>query len=202
MKNKCSLITIGILLAIRAQAGMWGSWVAGGSACNASNVSVIDNGDTLSVLFDALSVNMPEGEIGDGTTARKTCTFRIQVTPPNGFYLAGFKQLYSGGVIKSAGSSAMLNIRYNLGPVAGVPLPIVFPAGREIAPEDAASQFQRTYNNNLLIANCGGRTNYGLNLTLTARRYSYADHIIAGLDSVDAKLKEKIILIPEYALCR
>jgi len=185
-----------------SQAGIWGNWIAGGTSCDVNSVMIIDNGNTLSVLFNNFGVNMPQRQTGDGLSSRKTCNFRIQLTPPKGFYLAGFRQVYSGGLIKSAGSSGQLNIRYNVGSVVGQPLPIVFPSGREIRPEDPASLFSKTYYNNLLVASCGGSTVYGINMSLSAtRRSTTYDYLVGGLDSVDADFIQKVILIPEWALC-
>jgi hypothetical protein len=201
MRTKLGVLACLVGLSTIAQAGIWGNWIAGGTSCNNFNVSVVENGNSLSVLFDEFGVYMPEDEIGDGTTARKTCNFRIGVTPPNGMYLASFRQTYSGGVIKSRNSSGQLNIRYNIGSVVGRPLPLVFRSGTEIRPEDSRSLFTETYNNNLLIANCGDATTYGLNMNMTATRRTARDHLILGLDSVDADLIQRIILVPEFRLC-
>lgn len=181
---------------------VWGNWVAGGTSCDVNSVHTVDNGSSLSVLFDNFGVNMPQGSKGDGLTARKTCNFRIQLTPPSGFYLARFRQVYSGGLIKSANSSAQLNIRYNVGSVVGQPLPIVWGKGSTIDPADPSSLFTRTYNNNLLVANCGQSTVYGINMSFSAQRGNlFADHLVGGLDSVDADFIQKVILIPEWELC-
>lgn len=186
-----------------AQAGIWGDYIASGSACNSGTVSVLENGDSLAVLFDSFGVNMPQGSTGDGLSSRKTCNFRIEVTPPRGFYLAGFTQVYSGGLIKSRRSSAQLNITYNIGAVRGRPLPITWSEGREITPEDEASLFSKSYRNDLLIASCGGKAVYGLNMNMTATRKSvHSDFVIGGLDSVDAELVKELVLIPEWRLCR
>lgn len=202
MRLKLVVMTCVIGLANIAQASIWGNWIAGGTSCNNFNVSVVENGNSLSVLFDEFGVYMPEGRVGDGTSVRKSCTFRIALTPPNGMYVAGFRQTYSGGVIKSSSSSAQLNIRYNIGSVVGQPLPIVFRQGTTIRPEDSRSLFTETYNNNLLIANCGAQTTYGLNMSITAtRRDANREHLMLGLDSVDADLIQKIILVPEFRLC-
>lgn len=184
-----------------AQAKTWGDYIVGGSACNSGNVSVIDNGSTLSVLFDAFGVNMPQSDSGDGTSVRKTCNFRIQLTPPTGYYLAGFKQVYSGGLIKSRRASAQLNIRYNVGTVQGMPLPIVWSEGNEITPENPASLFSRTYYNDLLVASCGGSTTYGINMQFSGLRRSYNEYLVGGLDSVDADFVQRIVLIPTWRLC-
>ncbi len=182
---------------------VWGNWVAGGSSCNANNVHTVDNGSSLSVLFDEFGVNMPTGDTGDGKSARKTCNFRIQLTPPSGFYLARFRQVYSGGLIKSANSSAQLSIRYNVGSVVGQPLPIYWNKGQVIEPTDPASLFTKTYNNNLLVLNCGASTTYGINMTFSATRSNiFADHLVGGLDSVDADFIQRVILVPEWELCR
>jgi len=183
--------------------GMWGDYIAGGTSCNNSNVGVIQNGNSLSVLFDEFLVNMPQSAHGEGASVRKTCNFRITMTPPNGFYLAGFRQVYSGGLIKSARSSARLDIRYNVGSVIGRPLPVVWHEGQVIRPEDNASSFTRTYDNGLLVANCNGSTIYGINMTLAAtRRNTSTEFVVGGLESVDADFVQRLVLIPEYRLCR
>jgi hypothetical protein len=204
MKIKYSLLALGVLITAQAKAShtMWGEFAAGGSSCNRGNVSVIENGDTLAVLFDEFGVNLPQGSFGDGLTVRKTCTFRIELTPPSGFYLAGFTQLYSGGLIKNRNSSGQLTIRYNVGPVASRPMNIVWLRGDDVRPEDADSLFSKEFTNNFLVANCGGRTAYGINMTFSASRPSVRDHIVGGLDSVDARFLQKVVLIPEYRLCR
>lgn len=202
MRNFLTVLVCGLAVSAQSYAGVWGSWAAGGTACNSGNVSVIDNGSSLAVLFDEFGINMPEDDTGDGLSSRKSCTFRIQLTPPRGFYLAGFKQVYSGGIIKSRRSSAQLNVRYNVGSAVGTPLPIVFRDGQEIRPQDSASLFQRTYDNSLLVASCGGSTVYGLNMSMTGSRRSYDEHLVGGLDSVDADFVQKVVLIPEYKLCR
>lgn len=186
-----------------AHARIWGDYIVGGTSCNSMNVGVIENGDNLSVLFDEFQMNMPLNATGDGMSARKTCNFRIQLTPPSGYYLAGFKQVYSGGLIKSRRSSAQLNIRYNIGTVQGAPLPIVWQSGMEITPENPSSLFSRTYNNNLLVANCGASTVYGINMNFTALRPSqFGEYLMGGVDSVEAEFAQKLVLIPEWRLCR
>lgn len=200
--KKLYFFALASVLATQAQARVWGEFIAGGTSCNASNISVIENGSDLSVLFDSFGVNMPEGDSGDGLSTRKTCNFRISLTPPNGFYLAGFRQVYSGGLIKSARSSAQLSIRYNIGSVVGQPLPIVWRSGTRVRPEDASSLFNKTYNNNLLVANCGGKALYGINMTFTATRAdTWNEHVIGGLDSIDASFVQQLTLIPEWRLC-
>lgn len=191
------------LAALPAKAGLvWGNFIAGGTACNATNVSVIEMGNSLAILFDAFGVNMPEADFGDGLSARKTCNIRITMTPPKGFYLAGFDQVYSGGLIKSRNSSAQLSIRYNIGSVVGQPQPIVWRNGQTIRPEDSSSLFQKKYRNDLLVASCGGSVIYGLNMTMSATRANdYTEHLVGGLDSVDASFNERLVLIPEYRLC-
>ena len=203
MKNNYWLLLGAMVMALPAHARVWGEFIAGGTSCNSSNVSVIENGNDLSVLFDAFGLNMPEGDMGDGLSTRKTCNFRITLTPPKGYYLANFRQLYNGGLIKSRRSSAQLNIRYNVGPVQGMPLPIVWPNGLEVRPEDSSSLFSRTYSNNLLVASCGGSTIYGINMQFSGTRSNaFSEHLIGGLDSVDASFVQRIVLIPEWRLCR
>jgi hypothetical protein len=209
--KKSMLLGLGVLfVGLQASAapvgidrGMWGAYIAGGTSCNNHNVGVIQNGNSLSILFDEFGVYMPERSFGEGASVRKTCNFRITMTPPNGFYLAGFRQVYSGGLIKSARSSARLDIRYNVGSVVGQPLPIIWSEGMAIRPEDSASTFTRTYHNNLAVANCGGSTIYGINMTMTAtRRNTSTEFVVGGLDTVDADFIQRLELIPEWRLCR
>lgn len=202
MKKNYWLLCSAVLIALPAHARVWGEFIAGGTSCNSSNVSVIEMGNDLAILFDAFGVNMPAGALGDGLSTRKTCNFRITVTPPKGFYLASFKQLYNGGLIKSRRASAQLNISYNIGAVRKTPLPIVWGSNYEVRPEDAASQFSRSYVNNLLVASCGGSTIYGINMQFSATRpNSYYEHLVGGLDSVDASFVHELTLIPEWRLC-
>jgi hypothetical protein len=201
MKRYVVLFCALALNAPSVAANVWGNWVAGGTSCSTYNVHTVDNGGSLSVLFDEFGVNMPQGQMGEGMSARKTCNFRIQLTPPKGFYLAGFKQVYSGGLIKSRNSSAQLNIRYNVGSVVGQPLPILWNRGQAISPTDFDSLFTKTYYNNLLVASCGGSTVYGINMSFSAARPNTFEHFVGGLDSVDADFVQKVVLIPEWALC-
>ena len=203
MTKYLGILVCALAMSVGAHAKIWGDYIVGGNACNYGNVSVLESGDNLSVIFDEFSVNMPLGSYGEGTSIRKTCNFRITLTPPQGFYLAGFKQLYSGGLIKSRRASAQLNIRYNIGAAAASPLPIVWSSGREITPEDPASMYSRTYNNDLLVASCGGSTIYGVNMSLSALRpTTHSDYLIGGLDTVEAEFTQKLVLIPQWRLCR
>lgn len=202
IKNVLFLAVAVGALSAEASDSIWGNWIAGGTSCGTNNVQTVVNGDSLSVLFDEFGVNMPQGAKGDGTTARKTCTFRITMTPPSGFYLARFRQVYSGGLIKSANSSAQLNIRYNVGSVVGRALPIIWENGTTVSPEDPESIFSRTYQNNLLVANCGESTVYGINMSFTAVRGNpFSDFLVGGLDSVDAQFIQRVVLVPEWEMC-
>jgi len=200
--TKTYWLLLAVLGALPAQARVWGDFIAGGSSCNSSNVSVIEMGDNLSVLFDSFGVNMPQGQVGDGLSTRKTCTFRITMTPPRGYYLANFRQLYNGGLIKSRRASAQLNIRYNVGPIAKTPPTIVWGSNQEVRPEDAASLFSREYRDNLLVASCGGSTIYGINMQFSATRPNASlEHLVGGLDTIDASFENVLTLIPEWRLC-
>jgi len=202
MKKIKMLLLSAVLLALPAHARTWGDFIAGGTSCNSMNVGVIENGNNLSVLFDEFGVNMAAGDSSGGLSVRKTCNFRITLTPPRGYYLASFRQLYNGGLIKSRRSSAQLNIRYNIGSIQGNPLPIVWGSNREVRPEDSSSLFSREYVNNLLVASCGGSTIYGINMQFSATRpNAWSEHLVGGLDSIDASFVNELTLIPEWRLC-
>jgi hypothetical protein len=195
-------IAAAALISTQSWAGpIWGQWVAGGTACNNYNVQAIENGTSLAVLFDEFYLNMPQHDFGDGTTVRKTCSFRIQLTPPSGMYLARMRQVYRGGVMKSYNSQGQLNIRYNIGSVVGTPAAVIFRRGEAISASSPLSNFAKTYQNDLLVRNCGGRTTYGINMTLSGQRSSTGEFLVAGVDSVDADFTQRLELIPEWAYC-
>jgi Domain of unknown function (DUF4360) len=195
--------TVAALLASSiSQASIWGSWGASGTACNNGNVQVIDSGSTVSILFDEFGVSMPQNQVGDGLQSQKTCNFRIQLTPPRGFYLARLRQVFSGGVLKSTGSQAKLDVRYFLaGGLNTVMSPIVFPSYQAISPSNSASVYTRTVTDNMLAYACGGSTTYGLNMKIQATRQHTGQHVLMNLDSVDTSFTQRVELVPEWLAC-
>ncbi len=183
-------------------APVWGSWAAGGTSCNAGNVQLTEHASSLSVVFPRFGVNMPRNGLGDGLSAQRTCTFRISITPPPKSYLAGFKQIYSGGLSKSASARAELGIHYNIGSLTAQPLPVVWRKGQVIATSDPEALYTKSFYNNFPNAGCGTSTAYGIEMSLSASRGNLtSDHLVGGLDPVDADFVQKVVLIPEWASC-
>lgn len=192
-----------LALSYNARGDTWGDFIASGTACNSSTVYPITNGNALSVLFSDFSVGMNEfSRFPDGLQARKTCNFRMKITPPRGYYLARLRQVFSGGIIKSANSSASLAIRFNIGTSVERPFPVVFPEGYSINPGDLDSVFEQEYDNFFTVASCGGGSIYGVNMSITAARRNYSEFLLAGVDSEDAEFTTQIKFIPEWRLCR
>ena len=124
-----------------AEDSIWGEWKSGGNSCDDHDVEVIRAGDTLAIIFDKLALSLSGARGGGSMQDLKTCNFQVQFTPPDGMFLAGFSQVYSGGMIKSAKSEAKLDIDYRLGPFNGHPKTLKWEKGRAINPGDASSSF-------------------------------------------------------------
>lgn len=175
-----------------------------GGTCTKQNSQVIENGDTLAVLLDDFGVRMPQGEDGDGLQTRKTCWMRLRVKPPKGRYLAGLEQVYRGGLVKSAGSSARMVLRYNLAHLDKEREARNWPAGREVKPEEPNASFEYRIDDDLADARCGKMTMYGVNMVFQASRPNRnAEFVLGSLDTVDMQLKKRRIeLKPRFKNCR
>lgn len=197
MRSFSLAILAAFALAASARADVWGEWYVGGNACSPASVRAVETDGRIFVNFDELGIRMPLGERGDGFSARKTCALRVKLNPPEGYFLAGFRQVYRGGLIKSLGASARLNIRYSLGTELGNALPLAWDELTAINAEDPDATFDREYYNDLSAAACGEPTIYGLNLTLTAARHDTDEFFVGGLDAMDSRLE----LIPLWEPC-
>ena len=198
MSKKLLALWIGLSLSAKAPASIWSEWIAGGNSCDGRSVHAYSLGDWLVVTLDAFGVYMPADEEGDGLTVRKTCSFRVQLTPPAGHYLAGFRQLFAGSLSKSAGASARLQVRYGMGATAGKRVNLYWDEGTEILPDDPLAQFTREYDETYAGSACGAPTTYGFNLTLLASRPDYfGESLIGGLDAIASQVR----VIPLWAPC-
>jgi hypothetical protein len=198
---------IGILawafLAAPAGASIWGDWAASGNGCNANNVSVLDSGNTLAVLFDEFGIRMPAGQTGDGLTSTKNCNFQISVQVPSGYYLSGFTQLFQGGILKSARSAAQLKIQYVVGPAGGHPIALVWNANQAIDASSPNSSFSRQIDEPLAPLFCDNAKPmfYKLAMSFNGMRPSLNDFLEGGLDSVDAGPNARLWLTANWAPC-
>lgn len=170
--------------------------------CGKRNTQVIENGDTLSVLFDDFGINMPAGQNGDGKTAQRACNFKIRITYPRDRYLSGLKQVFSGGVIKSKNAVGDLQLLTFMGQLnRGFP-GVDWKRGKEITAESADSVFTRVAEETFPEPRaCSGQLRYHMRIALRAMRPDNREFFIGGLDSYDAELVQKLDLIPRWKPC-
>lgn len=170
--------------------------------CNHSNTQVIQNGNALSVVFDDLGADMPQGAEGDGRNVRKNCHFRIRLNAPRDQYLAGLRQVYSGGVIKSKGAVGALEFSYNLGPRVAAPA-LVWKQGVEITPDSPDSLFTRVVDEAVAQPRgCSAQTTqYMVRISFSASRRNLQEYFVGGLDSYDAEFASKLDLVPTWKPC-
>lgn len=175
-----------------------------GGTCTRRNTQVIENGDALAVLLDNFGVRMPQGEDGDGLQTIKTCWMRLRVKPPRGQYLAGLEQVYRGGLVKSAKSSARMTLRYNLVSIDREHQARTWPAGREVRPEDERSSFEFRIDDSLGDARCGKMAIFGVHMVFAASRPNRnGEFVLGSLDTVDMQLtRRRIELKPRWKACR
>lgn len=170
--------------------------------CRSQNTHVIENGDSLSILFDDLGIEMPEGEQGDGKHFQQSCRFRVRISFPRDRYLSGLRQVFSGGVIKSKGSMGSLMLINMLQSTHGFP-GIHWKQGVAIGPESEASLFTKVLVDRLPEpSGCSGNFRYGMQVRMSATRKDLKEFFIGGLDSYDAELIQRLDLVPEWKPCR
>lgn len=175
-----------------------------GGTCSKRNSQVIEFGDTLAVLLDDFGVRMPLGEDGDGLSSRKTCWMRLRVKPPKGFYLAGLEQVYRGGLVKSAGASARMLLRYNLANIDRDQTARIWQIGQEIRPEDPRSVFEYRIEDRLTDAACGRLIQFSVNMVFAGIRPNRnGEFILGSLDTIDMQWQQRRIeLRPRWQACR
>lgn len=190
-----------IFLAAPARAGIFDEVDVQGH-CGKRNTHIIENGDNLSVLFDDFGIEMPAGQAGDGKQAMKACNFKIRITYPRDRYLAGLKQVFSGGVIKSKNAMGDLQLVTWMGALnRGFP-GVDWKRGREITSESAESVFTRVAEEKFPQPNgCSGQMRFHMRIAIRAQRPDQREFFIGGLDSYDAELVQKLDLIPSWKPC-
>lgn len=181
---------------------VWKGHKHDGDACK-DGIAVIVNGTALSVLFDDFGIDFPMGDPGgDGMQKRKFCNFSVELAPPDGMMLAGFRQVFSGGMIKSKGATARINIQYRLGN-GPQNKEMVWKHGDLIGPDSPNSIFQQVYDDVLPPRNrCRETQKYDLRLDLIAQRRDRTDYMQGGLDTLDAEAMPTVSVLPQWKPCR
>ncbi len=185
-----------------AEDSIWGDWHSGGNACDEHDVEVVKNGNSLSIIFNRFSLNLTSAPKSDGNAGMKYCRFQVQFTPPAGMFLAGFSQVYSGGMIKSPKTSAELNIRYRLGPFIGNPKAVRWENGKGINPGDQASAFVQSYNDNYRSVICREKSVYVVDMDLKGLRVGNNEFLNGGLDTLDAQSGTNLSFVPQWQPCK
>lgn len=178
---------------------IWKSQLQEGCEDNA----VVVNGQVLSILFNNFTVNMPMGDAGgDGMMKRVACRFDLDITPPEGMVLTGFRQVLSGGFIKSKGSFANIGLQYKIsGPMLMKNL--AFNMGESIGPDSPRSVFNQIYDDVIPAARrCREVQSYTVRVAMNATRLSRAEYIVGGLDSLDAEATPSLSVTPVWRACR
>lgn len=192
---------IGLVVCSAASAGPFSDWQTSGH-CRNAGVEILQNGNSLAILFTGFGPNMPLGEQGDGLLVRKTCRVRVRIQSPVGQYMESLRQLYSGGIIKSRGSKAHFTLRYSFGLIFRGPQTFGWGEGTEIGAGDEESIFTQTYEDTRLPVLCRNSVWYTADLTFVGqRREIQREYVIGGLDSVDADVQE-VRLEPRFTACR
>jgi len=195
------LILLGASLAFWAQGAQFDEIEISG-ACDKRRTHIIENGGSLSVLFDDFNANMPANQVGDGNHVHKICNFRIRLSFPRDAYLSNLRQVYSGGVIKSRLANGFFRILYRLGPKVSELTQLPFRVGSTITAESPRSLFTKTFDDPIpQPKNCKGELRFDTRVALEAKRPNQKEYFIGGLDSLDAELIQRLDLIPTWKAC-
>jgi hypothetical protein len=174
-------------------------WMASGNGCSNNDVTVLENGQTFSILFNSFAINMNEGSPQDGQSVSIFCDVRLNLTPPPGQRIVGFTQTFSGSIMKSTNSLAMLNVQYLLSGRRVSQFPLMWQRGQGIGAESDQSHFAVTLRNDAPTT-CNGSQDYGMRMDLTATRDDIQRaYVLAGVDSLDGEFALQIQ--PLYAPC-
>jgi hypothetical protein len=174
------------------------SWISEGNACAPGSISVVENGTAVSILLDRFQLSMQDGDRGVGKRESIFCRIHVDLTPPPGMRLKGFKQVYAGAIAKSRDTKVWLDVKYRLGKRESNPIPFVWKRGA-IAPSDPDSNFQIAVRTRLK-SKCRPELSYMVRLDLSGMRDSRVnDFILAGIDSIDGVFS--VDLEPEFAPC-
>ena len=181
-----------------AEDSIFQAWQVSGDGCDQSNVHVLKSYDTLSLLLDNFAVHFQSKQDKEDLQANKNCIFKIDVLPPVGFYLASFSQLYSGGILKTAGAEVRLDIDYKVASIMNRQS-FEWSRGKAIGPQDPESVFSKTFTDLATKMGCREKFQYHIKLTIHAQRKG---RVSVGLDSVDAQAGSQVNLVANWKPCK
>ncbi len=181
-----------------AEDSIFQAWQVSGNGCDQSNVHVLKSYDTLSLLLDNFAVHFQSKQDKEDLQANKNCIFKIDVLPPEGYYLASLSQLYSGGIIKTAGAEVKLEIDYKVASIMNMQS-YEWPRGQAIRSTDLASTFSKTFSDQATKMGCREKFQYRIKLALHALRRG---RVSVGLDSVDAQTGSQVNLVANWKPCK
>jgi len=199
MRNGIVVALAFLVSLAHAEESIFQDWQVGGNSCDTNSVHVLKSYDTLALIFDAFSVQLQAKQDKDLLVQRR-CNFKIEVLPPEGFYLASFTQLYSGGIIKTGGTEVKLDIAYKMASVQNTQT-IEWKMGQKIRPEDAASSFSRTYVDQATKLACREKFQYHIRMDLTVIRRGKAQGVAVGLDTVDTRAGSEVSMVANWKPC-
>jgi len=183
-----------------ADDSIWGDFQVFGTSCNEGNVQILKGDSTLSFIFDDFGLHMPANGVGDGAEITKTCHLRVIFTPPPGYFMGGFEQVFSGGIIKSAPTVALLKMAYRVGPIIKESQ-IHWKNGEEITPANPRSVFTKVFSDPLRPVVCREKAIYAVRMELTGIRRNKQHFIEGGLDTLDANATPALRLVPQWKPC-
>lgn len=174
-------------------------FITEGNACSKEDIQIVTNGDAVSVVLSRFVLDLPEGDRAAGTQKTAFCKVGLNLTPPEGKRIVGFRQTFSGSILKSRDTRVALDVTYKLGKRKVSKLPFVWKRGEVVSPEMVDSIFALGVKNRLK-SKCRPELDYILRLDLYGVRDSIKnDFILAGIDTVDGQFA--IDIEPIYAPC-
>ena len=161
--------------------------VANGSGCRLQNgigdPLVVAFGNTVSVLFHQMGVDLPAGGPDPRLADIKNCSVRIPVTIPQGYYLAELTQTLTYGVNKTGGSSGRITTLDSLLDSSVGSLSVSIPRGSIQQP--ALTESKTRY---LRIEACGASSRSGFyrtDVATSGQRDSTRETFILAAEGTD-----------------
>jgi hypothetical protein len=203
------LLSLFLFITVSAHAEVWSYPIeVHGNGCDPNALDVLDNGNTLSVLFTELGINMPQGDRGDGLRAGRYCRMIFPFQEPRGYRVVKLHQLVDGGVIKSVGAQGTLRAQYRVStaPWYGKNLAAAnrikeFPRAHAI---DADSNFSLNLDSKFVPGQCGRTLYFTVYLEFIAERRNLNQFFIGAVDSFDTDLAPMILAQtrPQWQKCK
>lgn len=187
-------------MTVRAES-IWTEPELKGNGCEGTSYTT-QNGNTLSILFSQFLINMPMGDPGgDGLQTKKICAVKVKLNPPDGMLLSGFRQLFTGGIIKSKQAVMRLEITYRMGGHEKSQS-MKWERSEKIGPENPESVFSQYFDEDMPVKpKCKEKQQYTLRMELHGKRKDRVDFLVGGLDSVDTEAVPAIKVLPVWKQC-